>query len=423
MIKRDVIQELESHLNKKEISFIVGPRQAGKTTIMRFLEDKLKEKGGKTLFLNLDIEEDNQYFKSQKLLLRKIELEIGKEGFVFIDEIQRKENAGVFLKGIYDMNLPYKFIVSGSGSVELKEKTYESLAGRKRLFGLGTLSFKEFLNYRTDYKYDENLENYTNLSGNNLLLLLKEYMIYGGYPKIVLNLENMEKRREIAEIYRSYIEKDILLLLNIRNREQVDSLIKIIASQIGRITKLSELSNTVGISLQSVKNYLWYFEKTFVLKKVNPFFTNKRKEITKAPVYYFTDTGLRNYLINMYDEKFFNPNELGYLFENFVYLLLLDINRDTNININFWRTKDKAEVDFVLNTGRKLIPVEVKYNIGKNLKIGNSLINFIKRYHPETAYLITPNKQKELLILGTEVKIIPFYRLLSENILNLMIYR
>ena len=423
MIKRDILQELENHLNKKEISFIVGPRQAGKTTIMRILEDKLKKDGKKTLFLNLDIEDDNQYFESQKLLLRKIELEIGKEGFVFIDEIQRKEDAGVFLKGIYDMNLPYKFIVSGSGSVELKEKTYESLVGRKRLFELRTLSFTEFLNYRTNYKYEENLNAYINLSENKLLLFLKEYMIYGGYPKIVLNLENIEKRKEIAEIYRSYIEKDILLLLNIRNREQLDILIKIIASQIGRITKLSELSNVAGISLQSVKNYLWYFEKTFILRRVNPFFTNKKKEITKAPVYYFTDTGLRNYLINMYNENFFNPNEFGYLFENFIYLLLLDITKDTNININFWRTKDKSEVDFVLNTGKKLIPIEVKYNMGKNLKTGNSLVNFIKRYHPETAYLVTPNKQENLSVSGTEVKIIPFHQLFSEDIFDFTIHQ
>jgi len=154
MISRKLFSELKSHLLKKEISFIIGPRQAGKTTLMLLLNDYLMKKGERTVFLNLDIEADKQFFTSQANLIKKIKLEIGeKRGFVFIDEIQRKEDAGIFLKGIYDMNLPYKFIVSGSGSVELKEKIHESLVGRKRIFELNTLSFAEFVNFKTGYKY------------------------------------------------------------------------------------------------------------------------------------------------------------------------------------------------------------------------------------------------------------------------------
>ena len=101
MIKRELFPELKEHLSKKEISFIVGPRQAGKTTLMLLLKEYLEKKGERTVFLNLDIESDKQFFASQTALIKKIELEIGGErGFVFIDEIQRKENAGIFLKGI-----------------------------------------------------------------------------------------------------------------------------------------------------------------------------------------------------------------------------------------------------------------------------------------------------------------------------------
>src|SRR3989338_6830102 len=129
MIRRNLMKELKAHLAQKEISLIVGPRQAGKTTLMRFLQQHVQEKGQKFLWFNLDIEADRQFFDSQEKLLRKIKLEMGEvSGCVFIDEIQRKENAGIFLKGLYDMNLPYKFIVSGSGSLELKEKIHESLA-------------------------------------------------------------------------------------------------------------------------------------------------------------------------------------------------------------------------------------------------------------------------------------------------------
>jgi predicted AAA+ superfamily ATPase len=124
-IKRYIFQELIEHLPKKEISLIVGPRQAGKTTLMNILQDYLNKKGEKTLFLSLDFEREIPYFKTQLALVQKLNLEFGKKkGYVFIDEIQRKENARLFLKGLYDMNLPYKFIVSGSGSVDLKEKTY-----------------------------------------------------------------------------------------------------------------------------------------------------------------------------------------------------------------------------------------------------------------------------------------------------------
>ena len=153
-IKRQLFDDLKAHLAKREISLIVGPRQAGKTTLMMALRDHVQSQGGKTTTFNLDIESDRQFFESQEKLLRKIILELGQSGgCVFIDEIQRKEDAGLFLKGLYDMSLPYKFIVSGSGSLELKEKIHESLAGRKRIFELSTLNFIEFVNHKTNYKY------------------------------------------------------------------------------------------------------------------------------------------------------------------------------------------------------------------------------------------------------------------------------
>ena len=125
MISRKLGNELVDHLEKKEISLIVGPRQAGKTTLMLWLQEQLRTKGEQTLFLNLDVEQHKPYFESQQSLISKIKLELGEQnGVVFIDEIQRKENAGLFLKGLYDLRLFYKFIVSGSGSLELKEKIH-----------------------------------------------------------------------------------------------------------------------------------------------------------------------------------------------------------------------------------------------------------------------------------------------------------
>jgi predicted AAA+ superfamily ATPase len=115
MIKRNLFEDLKQHCAQKEISLLVGPRQAGKTTLMLMLRDYLLTQGSNTLFLSLDFDSDQPFFTSQRNLVNKIQLEIGKsKGYVFIDEIQRRDDAGLFLKGLYDLNLPYKFIVSGS---------------------------------------------------------------------------------------------------------------------------------------------------------------------------------------------------------------------------------------------------------------------------------------------------------------------
>ena len=187
-IARKLLSDLKTHLDSKEISLIVGPRQSGKTTLMLELKSFLEQKGAKTVLLNLDFESDRIFFETQDNMLKKLDLEFGrKKGYVFIDEIQRKENAGVFLKGLYDRNLPYKFIVSGSGSLELKEKIHESLAGRKRLFELGTVSFEEFVDFKTDYKYSDKREEFFQLEKHRAAALLNEYLNFGGYPRVISN--------------------------------------------------------------------------------------------------------------------------------------------------------------------------------------------------------------------------------------------
>src|SRR3989344_4851721 len=160
MIKRYLLPKLIDHLIHPEISLIIGPRQSGKTTLMRLLIDHLASQGKRSMFLNYDLEKDKPFFKTQVDLLTKIKLEIGEGGYVFLDEIQGKENAGLFLKGLSDMKLPYKFVVSGSGSLELKEKIFESLAGRKRVFALYPLRFFEFLDFKTAYAYEQKLPRY-----------------------------------------------------------------------------------------------------------------------------------------------------------------------------------------------------------------------------------------------------------------------
>jgi len=404
MIKRRLLVELKNHLSQKEISLIIGPRQAGKTTLMLFLKDHLEKKGQKTVFLNLDIEADGQFFTTQAKLIKKIQLEIGsKRGVVFIDEIQRKENAGLFLKGIYDMNLPYKFIVSGSGSLELKEKIHESLVGRKRVFELSTLSFKEFINFKTNYQYEDKLLDFFTIEKEKTSSLLSEYLTFGGYPRVVLTETREEKQKIMDEIYQSYLEKDVSFLLKVQKAEAFSRLAKLMAAQIGNLVNFSELSSTLNISVKTIKNYLWYLEKTFVIQKVTPYFKNVRKEITKSPVYYFYDLGLRNYALG--------TSNNGFLFQNFIFNILKEKVRTSSIRTHFWRTKDGAEVDFVINRHKNLFPIEVKYSPLKEPKIARSLRSFINKYQPLKALVVNLELERMLIVNKTKVYFLPFYKL------------
>ena len=416
MIERKIFSDLVNHLPQKEISIIIGPRQSGKTTLMDMLRESLDKKGERTLYLNLDIEWDRPHFESQLAFIRKIELELGKErGYVFIDEIQQKENAGLFLKGLFDLKLPYKFIVSGSGSLELKEKIHESLVGRKRLFELTTIAFEEFVHYKTDYKYKKNLAGFLAIEKDKTNQLLMEYMNFGGYPRVVLASEQKEKIRIIDEIYRSILEKDIAYLLKVDKTEAFSALIKVLASQIGNLMNYSELSSILNISYQTVKKYLWYSQKTFLLDIVSPYARNVRKEITKSPVPYFWDLGLRNYALGIFGHLG-SPSECGFIFENLVFLLLREKIRIEATKLNFWRTKDKAEVDFILERGRNVVPIEVKYKSLKKQEISRSFRSFIEKYSPDKAYIVNLDYSNTFKINKTTLFFLPYYELLYKKI-------
>ena len=416
MIERNLFSDLINHLPQKEISIIIGPRQSGKTTLMDMLREHLDKKGERTLYLNLDIEWDRPHFESQSALLRKIELELGKgRSYVFIDEIQQKENAGLFLKGLFDLKLPYKFIVSGSGSLELKEKIHESLVGRKRLFELTTIAFDEFVHHKTDYKYKENLAEFLAIEKDKTHQLLMEYMNFGGYPRVVLAVEQTEKIRIIDEIYRSVLEKDIAYLLKVEKTEAFSALIKVLSSQIGNLINYSELSSTLNISYQTVKKYLWYCQKTFLLDIISPYARNVRKEITKSPVPYFWDLGLRNYALGIFGHLS-SPSECGFIFENFLFLLLREKIRFEATKLNFWRTKDKAEVDFILERGRNVVPIEVKYKSLKKQEVSRSFRSFIEKYSPEKAYIVNLDYNNILKINKTTLFFLPYYELLYKKI-------
>jgi len=414
MIKRSIKDKIVKSLSYKEITIIVGARQIGKTTLLKEIIKDLKGAGESTLYFNLDIEADNRYFASQDLLLEKIKLEIGTEkSFIFIDEIQQKENAGLFLKGIYDMDLPYKFIITGSGSMELKERISEALTGRKYLIQMYPVTFDEFVHYKTDYRYEGKLHDFFRIESHKTDLMLNEYLQYGGYPAVV-TAETSERKFEIMnEIFTSYLTKDISFLLNVRQPDKFVKLIRLLATMIGYIINYSQLTQSTGLRLSTLKTYLWYAEQTYILRLLTPFFKNKKKELTKSPTAYFHDIGMLNFLKNSFVAGFID----GFTFQNFVYILLR--NRfETNLSgIQFWRTKDKAEVDFIIHQGQEIIPVEVKYSQQSKAQITRSLQSFIKRYQPSKVYIVNLKQKQKIMVDNTEVLFIPYWELLEKGVL------
>jgi predicted AAA+ superfamily ATPase len=409
MIHRDIEHVVVKSLPLREITILVGARQVGKTTVLKKIADSLQKQGKNVIFLNFDIESNAVSMASQQALINKARLEFGNEpGYIFIDEIQQKEDAGRFLKGLFDAELPYKMIVTGSGSLELKEKISESLAGRKRLIEMTSVSFKEFIDYKTGYKYSNRLDQYCETEKENLDFLLTEYLSFGGYPKIVTAITASEKREIMNEIFSSYITKDITYLLKVRTPDRFVKLIKLLAVQNGKLLNYSKLSTETGISVETLKEYLWYIEQTFVTKTISPYFTNPKKEITKSPIVYFKDLGMCNFATG----KFGITDASGFVFQNFIYLLLTEKLKGEFYQINYWRTKDKAEVDFIIHLNGNVIPLEVKFSNLKGTTISRAFRSFIEKYKPHSGYVVNLSLDETIKINGTTVRFIPYWKLM-----------
>lgn len=409
MIKRTLLPALLDHLEKPEITLITGPRQSGKTTLMKQMIGHLDLAEKKSVYLNLDIEEDFRRLQSQQHFIEYLRLQLGTQNrsYVFIDEIQRKEDGGLFLKGLYDSNLPFKFIVSGSGSVELKEKVSEGLAGRKQSFRVNTLSFAEFVHYRTGYRYQGKIAEFFALDPN---FLLDEYLHFGGYPRVVLSETAEEKATALQSIYESFVDKDLKELLDVRNTFAIADMLALLSVRIGNLTQNSDIGQKISLNIETIAKYLYYLEKTFILYTARPYYGNPESELVKSVMYYFSDLGMRNYIFNRLQH--YDPLISGsMLFQNMVYRLLRD--RYPGSDVLYWRTKDGAEIDFVVRTGTTLLPVEVKYSDLDSTTVPRALHTFIDRYKPEEILVVNKSFSGERQIENTLVRFVPYWELVE----------
>lgn len=369
-LQRDAFKAILANLDYPEILLLTGPRQVGKTTVMHQTATYLAGQKQPVFWLNL---EDPEYLnllnQSPKKIFELLPINLQKRSYVFIDEVQYLANPSNFLKYLYDeYKNKIKLLVSGSSAFYLDKKFKDSLAGRKKLLTIYSLNFREFLRF----KGVGELTGKTLSQKEPLDLLYGEYLIWGGYPKVVLAAENQEKEEILKELIYSYVKKDIFEA-NIRQDEDFYRLFKILAGQIGNLVNGNELAATLGLSKTAVDNYLYVLQKSFHIKLVRPWFKNLRKELTRMPKVYFTDPGIRNFLVNDL-RPFMVREDKGQLLENGIFRQLVD--RYGGDSVKFWRTVTKKEVDFVLE----------KEQLAYEVKTGLSHVNkkkyqeFIKQY-------------------------------------------
>lgn len=254
------------------------------------------------------------------------------------------------------------------------------------------------------------------------------YLYYGGYPKITAELStDEEKKEELNEIYTSYLQKDIKSLINGENIIAYNNLLKCIASQIGNLININELSNTTGLTRKQIENYLTILQETFIIKMLPPFYTNKRKEISRMPKLFFTDQGLTNFVLNDFSEISLR-NNIGNIIENFVFNEI-----KTSIGaadrIYFWRTLQGSEIDFIIQTGKGLIPIEVKWKMFKAdtssraaVSIPRSFNSFFKLHKNITAAIVvTMNYTGKRNVENKEIFFVPAV-LIAKFVRNLLLH-
>ena len=397
-IARDIVPEIEKWLGKEKIIILKGARQVGKTTILRYLHDKLESSGNRCKYFSADFELDNQIFKEPRLFIQFINDQFaGEYVYIFIDEFQYINNAGLYLKVIFDqLKGKCQFIVSGSSSLKIT-KNSEYLTGRKVSFHIKTLSFNEFVRYKSEQKISENLnmnnvnevEDFNKIYGNDLKNHLMEYVSFGGYPEIVLTTSLEEKQFLLRELISTYIQKDVAGFLHIANISGFNHLIKLLVSHSGNLVNKNEVSSSLNLGHDTINKYCDILEGTYVLNFVRPFFSNIRKELSKMPKVYFSDFGISRILRNTIIENSYNTIS-GSDIENFVFNELQTKYGDESIY--FHRTISKSEIDFIVASEMKLIPIEVKFT-NKQPSLPLAMKNFSQNYENVYANIVVTKDQ------------------------------
>ena len=345
-IQRTVKKKIINKLFKKKAIVIYGPRQAGKTSLVKEITEQSNKS---SIWFNAD------EFDVAGMLTTKTSVQLkalfGNHKIVVIDEAQRIENIGITLKLITDQLKEYQVIATGSSSFDLANKVNEPLTGRKWLFQLFPLTFEELANH------------YGLL---HELRMLEQRLIYGSYPEIITSADKEEVLKLLAS---DYLYKDILSFENIKKSDKIYNILKALALQVGSPVSFSELSRLTGVDFKTVQKYIDVLEQAFIIFRLPAYRKNIRSELKKSRKIYFWDNGLRNAILGN-----FNPLDkridIGQLWENYIvserYKYL--IYQNSNIKLYFWRTTQNQKIDLIEESSQSLSAIEIKWNpkAGKN---------------------------------------------------------
>ncbi|MCT4642023.1 MAG: ATP-binding protein [Bacteriovoracaceae bacterium] len=349
MITRDITDELIQLSKEFRVITVIGPRQSGKTTLVR---NTFKDYQYCTLedpdLRNLATEDPRGFFSSF-------------EKKVIIDEVQRVPQLLSYIQTIVDeKNIKGQFILTGSHQLELMSQVSQSLAGRTAILKLLPLSINELLKH----KYE---------------VLKYETCVKGFYPRLFS--EEVRPNKLMASYYETYIEKDVRQLIKLKDMTLFQKFVRLLAGRVGQVINFSSLSNDVGVSNTTLREWTSVLEASFIIYKLTPYYENFGKRVIKSPKYYFTDVGLLCYLLGIENSKQLQRDPLiGNIFENLVVIEFLKqrYNKGLSPNLYFFRDSHGNEVDLVFKNGRKLVPIEIKSSETFHVSFTKQIIKFQK---------------------------------------------
>ena len=335
---REILNEIEGFVESPEAIIITGMHRVGKTTCLDYLFENIDSEN--KLFIHLENPVSRKYFEIEnyedaKSTFEFLGIDLKERAYIFIDDIQYVRNLPSVVSYFID-KYKVKFFMVCSGSFYLTEKFNEFLPGRKHLFELEPLNFKEFLKFKdmklvipTDSKkvsksiYDTIMPDY------------KEYLCFGGFPGVVLKSNSVQKKKALEEIFSSFYQLVTFQLGDQRNGSAIRDLMLALLNRIGTRLDIQKLSKELGISRPTLYRYLTFLKTTHFIFLITPLNRGKSSEIKKMPKVYVCDSGLAN-LFTRVDEK--------YLFENSVFQ-----NLKKRGEVNYYNRKSGVKIDFIID--------------------------------------------------------------------------